>query len=30
MTFGVNAMTAHADGDRLIGEHEEAIVGDQR
>jgi tetratricopeptide (TPR) repeat protein len=24
MTFGVNAMTAHADGDRLIGEHEEA------
>jgi hypothetical protein len=24
MTFGVNAMTAHADGDRLIGEHDEA------
>ena len=24
MTFGVNTMTAHADGDRLIGEHEEA------
>jgi hypothetical protein len=23
MTFGVNTMTAHADGDRLIGEHEE-------
>ncbi len=23
-TFGVNAMTAHADGDRLISEHEEA------
>jgi tetratricopeptide (TPR) repeat protein len=23
-TFGVNAMTAHADGDRLINEHEEA------
>jgi hypothetical protein len=23
MTFGVNAMTARADGDRLIGEHEE-------
>ena len=23
MTFGVNAMTAHADGDRLISEHEE-------
>jgi tetratricopeptide (TPR) repeat protein len=24
MTFGVNAMTARADGDRLINEHEEA------
>lgn len=24
MTFGVNAMTAHADGDRLINEHDEA------
>lgn len=24
MSFGVNAMTAHADGDRLINEHEEA------
>jgi tetratricopeptide (TPR) repeat protein len=24
MSFGVNAMTAHADGDRLISEHEEA------
>jgi tetratricopeptide (TPR) repeat protein len=24
MTFGVNAMTAHSDGDRLINEHEEA------
>ena len=23
-TFGVNAMTSHADGDRLINEHEEA------
>jgi len=23
MTFGVNTMTSHADGDRLIGEHEE-------
>jgi len=23
-TFGVNAMTAHADGDRLINEHEES------
>jgi hypothetical protein len=23
-TFGINAMTARADGDRLIGEHEEA------
>jgi tetratricopeptide (TPR) repeat protein len=23
-TFGVNAMTAHSDGDRLINEHEEA------
>ncbi|MGH2915857.1 MAG: TPR end-of-group domain-containing protein [Solirubrobacteraceae bacterium] len=23
-TFGVNAMTAHADGDRLINEHDEA------
>ncbi len=24
MTFGVNAFTAHADGDRLINEHDEA------
>jgi len=24
MTFGVNAMTAHSEGDRLINEHEEA------
>jgi tetratricopeptide (TPR) repeat protein len=24
MTFGVNAMTAHADGDRLINEHDES------
>src|ERR1700727_237072 len=24
MSFGVNAMTAHSDGDRLINEHEEA------
>ncbi len=24
MTFGVNAMTAHSDGDRLINEHDEA------
>jgi hypothetical protein len=24
MTFGVNAMTAHSDGDRLITEHDEA------
>jgi hypothetical protein len=23
MTFGVNTMTSHADGDRLIGEHDE-------
>jgi hypothetical protein len=27
MTFGVNAMTARSDGDRLINEHEEAEPG---
>jgi tetratricopeptide (TPR) repeat protein len=26
-TFGINAMTAHADGDRLINEHDEAEPG---
>ena len=26
-TFGVNAMTAHADGDRLINEHDESEPG---